>query len=80
MRDNKFKWIWKRIMHILLSFLIGVILATAYHLFITNQQVRKTAEAVCENFGRDEQECKDGIDNVLDMSDEVVDNNIDVGE
>ena len=79
MKNKEFRWIWKKIMHILLSFLIGVILATAYHLIITNKQVRKTAEAVCENFGRDEQECKAGIDNVLDMSDEVVDNNINVG-
>jgi len=79
MKDKEFRLIWKKIMHILLSFLIGVVLATAYHLIITNKQVRRTAEAVCENFGRDEQECKSGIDNVLDMSDEVVDNNINVG-
>ena len=78
MKKDEFKWIWKKTLHILLSFLIGVILATAFHLIVTNKQVRKTAEAVCENFGRDEQECKDGIDNVLDMSDEVVDNNINI--
>lgn len=78
MRDKEFRWVWKKIMHILLSFLIGVILATAYHLIITNKQVRKTAEAVCENFGRDEQECKAGIDNVLDMSDNEVQNNIEI--
>lgn len=78
MRDKEFKWVWKKIMHILLSFLIGVILATAYHLIVTNRQVRKTAEAICENFGRDEQECKAGIDDVLNMSDNVVDNNINV--
>ena len=72
------KILWKTL-HLILTFIFGIALATIYHQFVTNKQVRKTAEAVCENFGRDEQECKDGIDNVLDMSDEVVDNNINVG-
>lgn len=70
--------LWK-ILHLILTFIFGIALATIYHQFVTNKQVRKTAEAVCENFGRDEQECKAGIDNVLDMSDEVIDNNINVG-
>ena len=69
----------RKILHLILTFVFGVALATVYHQFVMNKQVRKTAEAVCENFGRDEQECKAGIDNVLDMSDEVVDNNINVG-
>lgn len=72
------KVLWKTL-HLILTFIFGIALATIYHQFVTNKQVRKTAEAVCENFGRDEQECKAGIDNVLDMSDEVVDNNINVG-
>lgn len=70
--------LWKAL-HLILTFIFGVALATVYHQFVINKQVRKTAEAICENFGRDEQECKSGIDNVLDMSDEVVDNNINVG-
>lgn len=69
--------LWK-ILHLILTFIFGIALATIYHQFVTNKQVRKTAEAVCENFGKDEQECKAGIDNVLDMSDEIIDNNINV--
>lgn len=37
-----------------------------------------TAETVCTVFGRDEQECKDGIDDVLDMTDNVTQNNTNV--
>lgn len=68
----------RKIWHIALSFLLGVAIATTYHLIVTNQQVRKTAEAVCDNFGRDAQECKDGVDNLLDESDNEVDNNINI--
>lgn len=68
----------RKILHLILTFAFGVALATIYHQFVTNTQVRKTAEAVCENFGRDEQECKDGIDNLLDESDNEVDNNINI--
>ena len=68
----------RKILHLILTFVFGVALATVYHQFVMNKQVRKTAEAVCENFGRDEQECKAGIDNVLDMSDNEVQNNIEI--
>lgn len=61
-----------------MSFILGVILATIFHIIITNHQVRTTAEAVCDVFGRDAEECKNGIDNVLDMSDAVLDNNVNV--
>lgn len=71
------KVLWKAL-HLILTFIFGIALATIYHQFVTNKQVRKTAESVCESFGRDEQECKDGIDDVLDMSDEVIDNNINI--
>lgn len=77
---QRLRKILKEILNLAVTFILGVALATAYHLIVTNKQVRKTAEAICENFGRDEQKCKDGIDNVLDMSDQVVDNNINVGE
>lgn len=75
---SKFKWLGKEILHILLTFIVGLIIATAYHMFIMNKNVRSTAERVCEVYGRDEQECKDGIDELLDMSDNIVDNNINV--
>lgn len=71
------KLLWKTL-HLILTFIFGVALATVYHQLVTNQQVRKTAEAVCDNFGRDAQECKDGIDDVLNMSDNVVQNNTNV--
>lgn len=69
--------LWKTL-HLILTFIFGVALATIYHQIIINQQVRNIAESVCENFGRDEQECKDGIDNLLDESDNEVDNNINI--
>lgn len=64
--------------HIALSFLLGVAITTAVHVILTNYQVRKTAEAVCTVFGSDERQCKDGIDNVLDMADQVTENNTNV--
>ena len=75
---SKLKWLGKEILHILLTFAIGVAIATAYHMFIMNKNVRSTAERVCETYGRDEQECKDGIDELLDMSDNEVQNNIEI--
>lgn len=77
MKDS-FKWLGKKTLHVIVSFVLGVALATIFHVIITNHQVRTTAEAVCNVFGRDANECKDNIDNVLDMSDNVVDNNIEI--
>lgn len=75
---QRLRRVLRKVLHLILTFMFGVVLATVYHQFVTNTQVRKTAEAVCENFGRDEQECKDGIDNLLDESDNEVDNNINI--
>lgn len=77
-KHPKLKKLWSKAWHIVLSFVIGVILATIFHVIISNHQIRKTAEAVCTVFGSDEQQCKDGIDDVLDMSDNVVQNNTNV--
>lgn len=74
----KLRKFWSKTWHIALSFLLGVAITTVVHIILTNHQVRKTAEAVCTVFGRDEQECKDGIDNVLDMADNVTQNNANV--
>lgn len=74
----RYKLLLKKFLHIIVSFILGVILATIFHIIVTNHQVRTTAEAVCNVFGRDAEECKNGIDNVLDMSDEVLDNNVNV--
>lgn len=68
----------KKAIHLILTFFFGVLLATLYHQMIINQHVRKTAEVVCENFGRDEAECKKGIDSLLDESDSEVQNNVEI--
>ena len=49
-----------------------------YHEFVTNKAVRSGAERICVLYGRDEQECKDNIDEALDMSDDEVQNNIQI--
>lgn len=77
-RHPKLKKIWSKAWHIGLSFLLGVAITTVVHVILSNQKVRTTAEAVCVVFGRDEQECKDGIDDVLDMVDNVTQNNANV--
>ena len=74
----KLKKFWRKTWHIALSFLLGVAITTVVHVVLSNQRVRTTAEAVCTVFGRDEQECKDGIDDVLDMADQVSENNTNV--
>lgn len=77
-KHPKLKKLWSKAWHIVLSFIVGVILATIFHIIVSNHQIRKTAEAVCTVFGSDEQQCKDGIDDVLNMSDNVVQNNTNV--
>lgn len=77
-RHPKLKKIWSKTWHIALSFLLGVAITTVVHVILSNQKVRTTAEAVCVVFGSDEQQCKDGIDDVLNMSDNVVQNNTNV--
>ena len=69
----------REVSHILLTFVIGVAIATLYHELITNKSIRSAAERICTLYGRDEQECKSNIDSALDMSDNVLDNNINVG-
>ena len=77
-RNPKMRWIARKTLHLVATFIIGVAIATAYHHITTSMKIRKTAEAICEVFGTDEQECKDNIDNVLDMSDNEVQNNINI--
>lgn len=75
----RLRWLGREILHIILTFVIGVAIATVYHELVTNKSVRSAAERICTLYGRDEQECKNNIDSALDMSDEVLDNNINVG-
>lgn len=63
-------------MHILLTFAVGVAIATLYHEIITNKSIRSGAERICTIYGRDEAECKANIDSVLNMSDEDIQNNM----
>lgn len=75
---RRLRWLGREILHILLTFAVGVAIATLYHEIITNKSIRSGAERICTLYGRDESECKANIDSVLNMSDDVVDNNINV--
>ena len=72
----RLRWLGREILHILLTFAVGVSIAMLYHELITNKSVRSAAERICVLYGRDEQECKANIDEALNMSDAEVDNNI----
>lgn len=75
---RRLRWLGREILHIVLTFAVGVAIATLYHEIITNKSIRSGAERICTLYGRDEAECKANIDSVLNMSDDVVDNNINV--
>ena len=75
---QRLRWLGREVLHILLTFVVGVAIATVYHELVTTKSIRSGAEKICTVFGRDEQECKDGIDEVLDMSDNEVQNNIQI--
>lgn len=74
----KLRWLGREILHILLTFAVGVSIAMLYHELITNKSVRSAAERICVLYGRDEQECKANIDSALDMSDEEVQNSVNI--
>lgn len=74
----RLRWLGGEILHILLTFIIGVGIATVYHMLVTTKSIRAGAERICTVFGRDEQECKDNIDTVLNLSDTEVQNNINI--
>ena len=75
----KLRWLGREVLHILLTFIVGVAIATLYHEIVTNKSVRSAAERICILYGSDVEECKANIDTALDMSDEEVDNNINIG-
>ena len=76
---QRLRWLGREILHILLTFVVGVAIATLYHEIVTNKSVRSAAERICTVYGRDEEECKENIDEVLDMSDQEVENNVNIG-
>ena len=67
-RYPKLRWLGKKALHLIITFILGVALATIYHKLATDNNVRTGAEKICIVFGRDADECKDNIDDVLDMS------------
>lgn len=73
---RRLRWLGKEVLHILITFIVGVSIAMLYHELITNKVVRSGAEKICTLYGRDEAECKANIDAVLDMSDEDIQNNM----
>lgn len=75
---RRLRWLGREVLHILITFIVGVSIAMLYHELITNKVVRSGAERICTLYGRDEAECKANIDSALEMSDDVVDNNINV--
>lgn len=75
---RRLRWLGREILHILITFAVGVSIATLYHELITNKNIRSGIERICTLYGRDEQECKDNIDTALDMSDDEVQNNINI--
>ena len=75
---QRLRIIGRKVLHLLITFVLGVTLATIYHQLVMNKQIRSGAEKICEAFGRDAEECKNGIDDVLDMSDDEVQNNINI--
>lgn len=75
---EKLKWLGKKTTHLIISFILGVAIATVFHIIVANNRVRTTAEAVCNIFGKDADECKDGIDSVFDMADTEVQNNVEI--
>lgn len=77
-RHPRLRWIGRKALHLIITFVLGVALATIYHELVTNNSVRNGAEKICILFSRDADECKDNIDNVLDMSDDEVQNNINI--
>ena len=76
---KRLRWLGREVLHILLTFVVGVSIAMLYHEIVTNQSVRSAAERICTLYGADEAECKANIDEALEMSDEEVDNNINIG-
>lgn len=66
----------REILHILLTFIVGVSIAMLYHEIVTNSNFRASMERLCTLYGRDEAECKANIDEALDMSDDEIQNNV----
>lgn len=76
---QRLRWLGKEVLHILITFVVGVSIAMLYHELVTSKVMRSGAEKICTLYGRDENECKQNIDSALDMSDEEVQNNINIG-
>lgn len=61
-----------------LSFLLGVAVTSTVHAIVDNQRLRNAVEKVCIIFGNDEHKCKEGVDDILEMVDNITQNNANV--
>ena len=76
---TRLRWLGREVLHILITFVVGVSIAMLYHELVTSKAIRSGAERICVLYGRDEEECKANIDQALDMSDSEIQNNINIG-
>lgn len=65
-------------MHLIITFFLGVTIATIYHTVVTNSDVQRSVESICNNFGGNADECRKNIGDFLETSDGEVDNNIEI--
>ena len=64
-------WLGKRIIHITVSIVLGIIIAALVHMILENNRVRSRAESLCTLFSKTDQSvCKYSINSILDMADE----------
>ena len=75
---RRLRWLGREVLHILLTFVVGVSIAMLYHELVTNRSVRSAAERICILYSADQEECKSNIDSALEMSDDEVQNNIQI--
>lgn len=61
-----------------LSFLLGVTVTSIVHAVMENQRIRATVEKACVVFGKEEQECKESVDDVMSMMDSITQNNANI--
>ncbi len=72
--NNKHKfwaWLGKRIIHITVSIVLGILIAALVHMILENSRVRNRAESLCTLFSKTDQSiCKYSVNLILDMADE----------
>ena len=70
-------WLKKRGIKLIISILLGVLIAGLVHMILENSRVRNRAESLCTLFDKDSQSvCRHGVNTILDMADEDFENYI----